>query len=204
MDAASESSPTLLSRVRDPADAAAWKEFDERYGELIVRYGRGRGLQHADAEDNRQVVMAKLSRSLGAFQYSPERGRFRSYLGRVVQNEVIRLVQRQSLPVSRVDPDDGMAAAGDGCGSAPHALEVLWEREWRHHHLRLATRHVREAFEPRSVAMFERLLAGAAVSASAEEFQTTPQAVHKVKQRIRDRMQAILARQIRDEESPIG
>ncbi len=70
----STTSPTLLSRVRNPADKVAWREFDARYGEMIVRYGRRRGLQHADAEDIRQIVMVRLSKALLAFNYSPRRG----------------------------------------------------------------------------------------------------------------------------------
>ncbi len=43
--------PSLLERVRDPANDAAWAEFDRSYGELILRYCHRCGLQHSDAED---------------------------------------------------------------------------------------------------------------------------------------------------------
>jgi hypothetical protein len=32
---------SLLDRVRDPADQAAWRAFDIRYGELILTYCAG-------------------------------------------------------------------------------------------------------------------------------------------------------------------
>src|SRR5262249_5091882 len=82
--------PSLLDRRRDPADAAGWGEFDRMYGELIVRYCRGRGLQLADAEDVRQIVLWNLSKAMPGFRYSRERGRFRDYLGRAVRNAIWR------------------------------------------------------------------------------------------------------------------
>ena len=49
---ARESTPTrasLLSRVRDPENDAAWREFEATYRDLIIRYCRARALQVADA-----------------------------------------------------------------------------------------------------------------------------------------------------------
>ena len=42
--------PSLLSRVRDLADHAAWREFDAKYRDLILGYCRRRGLQASDAD----------------------------------------------------------------------------------------------------------------------------------------------------------
>jgi hypothetical protein len=42
---------SLLSRVRDHEDTAAWSEFDVRYRDRIIRYALRRGLQAHDAED---------------------------------------------------------------------------------------------------------------------------------------------------------
>ena len=63
---------------------------------------------------------------------------------------------------------------------------------------------VRATFEERSVEIFDRLLAGDTVSAVAEDYQTTTQAVHKVKQRIRDRLKELIAAQVKDEDDLDG
>ena len=149
-------SPTLLSRVRDPADTAAWREFDSRYGELVLRYCRRRGLQYSDAEDVRQMVMLKVSKALRDFKYDPRRGRFRGFLWRIVRNENLRYVTRPNTAPRRVGTHGSPTAEP----VAPRDIDEVWEEEWTHHHLRMAMRRIRETFDPRSVSVFESLLSG--------------------------------------------
>jgi len=189
---------SLLSRLRDSANDAAWEEFEARYGELILRYALARGLQHADAEDVRQVVLISLSKSLRTFQYSPQRGRFRDYLGRVVRNAVARMRARpRAIPIA-LEEDMGTLSGGghEAC------VDEVWEQEWVDHHYRLALKTVRESVEPQTVAVFERLIAGRTTEEAAREFDLSTQAVHKIKQRIRDRMEELIAAQIREEDEP--
>ena len=51
-------------RMRDHQDDEAWREFERRYRDLIVRYCLKRGLQRNDAEDVRQMVLLNLARQL--------------------------------------------------------------------------------------------------------------------------------------------
>ena len=193
---ADTTSPTLLSRVRDPADTAAWREFDSRYGELVLRYCRRWGLQHSDAEDVRQMVMLKVSKALRDFKYDPRRGRFRGFLWRIVRNENLRYVTRPNTAPKRVDTHGSPTAEP----VAPRDMDDVWEEEWTHHHLRMAMRRIRETFDPRSVSVFESLLSGEAVDAVARENRMTTDAVHKVKQRVRDRLKDLIAEQISEED----
>ncbi len=189
---------SLLSRVRDPADSAAWREFDARYRELIVRYGRARGLQPADAEDVRQLVMFQLSKSLRSFEYQPSRGRFRSYLGRAVQNAVSDFFLRPNRDVRPLDSNVMATEPGPDDGS-----DEAWELEWMDHHYRLAMTTIRATFDAKSVDAFDRLLEGEPVETVADKFDMSTQAVHKVKQRIRNRMKELIQRQIREEDESV-
>jgi RNA polymerase sigma factor (sigma-70 family) len=188
--------PSLLSRLRDPEDEKAWREFDARYRELIRRFGKRRGLQVADAEDVAQIVLLALSRSMRNFRLDPARGRFRDYLGRVVKNAIQRQISRPSRQARVLDVSVVDALADPGTDP----LEPAWLDEWRKHHLRLAMRAVREAFKPDSLAVFERLLTGASVAEAAAAFGTTPEAVQKIKQRVGQRLREEIERQVRDEE----
>ena len=99
-----------------------------------------------------------------------------------------------------VDTDETIAPLAAGGQSA----DERWEREWRHHHLRLAMLNVRASYDPRSVEIFECLLAGQTVGQTATAFDVTTDAVHKIKQRIRVRLRELIAAQIREEDEPDG
>lgn len=191
--------PSLLLRLRDPADKKAWWEFGAKYQELILRYCRSRGLQQSDAEDVCQVVMLGLSKALPNFDYSPTRGRFRNYLGRAVRNAILYCRNR---PKDLDQALDSIVLASTPAPDLPPEADEVWEREWVDHHCRLAMTTIRRTFEPRSVEVFDRLLAGDTVKAVAESLGTTPHAVYKIKHRVRDKMKELITVQIRQEDEP--
>ncbi|MGE0479584.1 MAG: RNA polymerase sigma factor [Phycisphaerae bacterium] len=187
--------PSLLQRVRDPNDHAAWADFDRQYRELILRYALARGLQPADAEDVRQIVLMNLTQAMRRFVYNPELGRFRNYLARVVRNAIVRLVERRGPEWAL-----GSSVLATGAVLEDAAADELWEREWVNHHYRCALEALRAAVEPQTLAVFERLISGATAADAAEAFGLTVDAVQKIKQRMRDRLQERIAQQIRQED----
>jgi len=188
--------PSLLSRVRNLDDHVSWREFDERYRDLILGYCRRRGLQQSDAEDVRQIVMLNLARRLRSFHYQPGKGRFRDYLGRSTINAMRRLHQnRQSEERGRV-----AGAVNEEEEDATIELDQEWEREWMLHHYRLAMSSVRETSEPKSVEVFERLLSGESLDHVVADTGLTRDAVHKIKQRMRERLRRAVADQIAEED----
>jgi len=107
---------SLLLRVRDLSDAAAWQDFVECYTPGIFRWCCRFGLQESDAADATQLVLMKLVRELREFEYSPQRGRFRAWLKTVTRNVTLDLVRSwkerarggssefQFDPLSQADP----------------------------------------------------------------------------------------------------
>ena len=76
----SQTSPTLLGRLRQqPSDQAAWEQFVERYGRLILAWCRQTRLQDADIEDITQIVLTQLAAKLRTFAYDPSKS-FRGWL----------------------------------------------------------------------------------------------------------------------------
>ena len=57
--------PSLLVRLRDPRDQAAWTQFITLYGPLVYGYARKQGLQDADAADLSQEVLGTIARAVG-------------------------------------------------------------------------------------------------------------------------------------------
>src|SRR5205807_1606188 len=60
---------SLLARLRDPKDRAAWQQFVELYGSLVYGFVRRRGLQDADAADLTQEVFLAVAQAAGRWQY---------------------------------------------------------------------------------------------------------------------------------------
>ncbi|HEX6885409.1 MAG TPA: sigma-70 family RNA polymerase sigma factor [Planctomycetota bacterium] len=188
--------PSLLARLSEGRDEADWREFESRYRDLVLRFCRRRGLQAADAEDACQLVFMALARALPGFRYDPGRGRFRDYLARVTQNTIhhllacperdLRLLETEVLDSLRRAPED--------------PLDPVFEDEWTQHHFRLAMRSVRTRSRPASLEVFERLLAGETVAGVARASGMSEEAVHKVKQRVGERLRQEIERQVRDEE----
>ncbi|MCG3125658.1 MAG: hypothetical protein CHACPFDD_00483 [Phycisphaerae bacterium] len=185
---------SLLVRVRDPSDEAAWREFSDQYRELLERYCRARGLQAADVDDVCQLAFVNLLRSLRAFEYDPARGRFRHFLGRIVRNAIHTHFSRPGRAHPALDTTI-LAAIPD-----EPEQDASWEQEWMDQHYRRAMRAVRESFDARSVEVFDALLSGSTVEAVAAARGMSDQAVYKIKQRIRDRLSELIAQQVADED----
>src|SRR5437763_14420352 len=79
---------SLLVRLRDPRDEAAWVEFINLYGALVYNYARKRGLQDADAADLGQEVLRAVAGSVGRLEYDPRRGLFRNWLFTLVRRKL--------------------------------------------------------------------------------------------------------------------
>lgn len=59
-----ETRASLIVRLRDAADVAAWDEFVAIYGPLVYRLALRQGLQAADADDVVQQVFAAVAQSV--------------------------------------------------------------------------------------------------------------------------------------------
>jgi len=87
---------SLLVRLRDPADAEAWRTFIDVYAPAIFAFARRNGLQAADAADLTQDVCRNVSNALRNAKFDPDRGRFRGWLFTVVRNQLKMFRRSQS------------------------------------------------------------------------------------------------------------
>jgi RNA polymerase sigma factor (sigma-70 family) len=98
-----ETRETLLARLSSPQSEEGWREFAAVYRPLVYRVAKAKGLQHADAEDLTQDVLALVERSLD--QFDPTIGGFRSWLYQITRNLVVNHLTRRRGPLGSGDSD---------------------------------------------------------------------------------------------------
>jgi RNA polymerase sigma-70 factor, ECF subfamily len=137
---------SLLIRVRSGEDQSAWSEFVEIYGPVIFGYCRLRKLQDSDGADVTQNVLLRLSKSMANFEYRPELGRFRDWLGKVVYRELLRHWHREKKQeqAQMVDYEAQTLSADSDWGDY-FQTEVL----------RASFEKIRSEFEPETIEIFQ-------------------------------------------------
>jgi RNA polymerase sigma-70 factor (ECF subfamily) len=179
--------PSLLVRVRDPRDEQSWKLFVELYTPPVLRYCRLRGLQDADAADVAQEVMAQVARSLHGFRYSPERGRFRDWLGTVARRKVNRFLTKRSRNTCGIGGEE-TADAIDHVTAGQADAE--WTAEFNAQILRAALDRVRPLVGAKSWQAFAHVwLENHSAAETAAALDMTLQAVYVAKSRVLKRLE---------------
>jgi RNA polymerase sigma-70 factor (ECF subfamily) len=79
---------SLLERLRTRSDHEAWSGFVQVYGPFIYAWFRSFHVQHHDACDLSQEVLATVAREMPHFRYDPSRGSFRSWLRAIMSNRL--------------------------------------------------------------------------------------------------------------------
>lgn len=90
-----ETVDSLIVRVRDPSNRAAWDQFERLYRPVIFRIARAKGLQHADALDLVQQVLLSVALAIERFEKQDDEVRFRHWLSRITRNAILKALSRQ-------------------------------------------------------------------------------------------------------------
>jgi len=115
---------SLILRLPDTEDVAAWDEFAAIYEPLIYRLARAKGLQHADAQEVVQEVLLAVSRAVERWKPGEEFGRFRDWLFQISRNLVINQLTRRKH--RSIGSGDSKVAALLNGQCAPGPDESQW------------------------------------------------------------------------------
>ena len=91
-----ETRPSLLLLLGTDQNQSAWRQFADLYSPVIYRYCRRKGLQEADALEVLQDVLLQVHQYIAAFDYDPDRGRFRGWLQSVTHSRLCRYWKRHA------------------------------------------------------------------------------------------------------------
>lgn len=184
----SNTSASLLDRLRRRPDDASWRRLIDLYTPLIRNWLRRHAMQDQDCDDLVQEVLSVVVRRLPQFEHSGRPGAFRTWL-RNITGYCMRDFWRgqryrptatgdsnfQQLLAQMEDPDSG--------------LSQLWNKEHDLHVTRRLLEMLQSQFEPRTWTAFRRVaLEGASPDAVAAELGVTVNAVFIAKSRVLARL----------------
>jgi RNA polymerase sigma-70 factor (ECF subfamily) len=182
---------TLIERLRDLSDQAAWSQFVQVYSPLVFRYARRRGLQDADAADVTQDVLRTVARRMGAFEYDRSRGTFRGWLLAVARSRIADLVESRRRA--------GAASGGDTAQWLLESLpesdeESYWEREHRQCLFDWACSRARGDFQEATWnAFWQTSVEGRAPQEAAQSLGMSVGAVYIARSRVLARLKELIA-----------
>ena len=179
---------TLLDRVRDPEDAAAWEQFFALYAPLLERWAKALGLRGADAEEIRDQCLAAVFQRMAEFQYERTRGSFKAWLHRIARDKVTDWLRKPHE--ARAETAHALAIPDQG-----DEPDVVWEREWRAEHVRFALDEVRRELDAGERELLRLVLTEDLPAAEiAERTGLNVNQVYKARARFLERVRAALAR----------
>lgn len=196
---------TLIAKIKNLAagdDSAAWVRFWDTYRGAIRQFAVYKGGEE-NADDILMQVLGKLVEVLRSGQYTPEKGKFHSYLATMIVNEV-RMSHRRELARAadrRVSLDaTGSDSGGDETDSIAETLAAPEESpdriddDWRRAVLQSAVDHVLEhtALSKRDRDVYRAYaLEGEDIGEVAKRFGISRNYVSQIKVRIDKRIVAV-------------
>jgi RNA polymerase sigma-70 factor (ECF subfamily) len=179
---------SLVLRLRNPDDNAAWAEFVEVYEPLVYRLARNKGLQDSDAQDLCQEVFRAVAGAVARWDPDPAKGRFRAWLFRIARNLLLKFLAAQ-----RRQPK------GSGSTSVQELLEAQpaddpeaaaeFAAEFRRRAFRWAADQVQGEFTASTWQAFWRTgVENQPVATVAQDLGLTPGAVYIARSRVLARL----------------
>src|SRR5262245_9811176 len=125
-------SASLLERLRQPNEQAAWERFVNLYTPLLCHWARRLGLKDPDVADLVQDVFAILVDKMAEFRYDDKK-RFRGWLWTVTVNKARERQRRQQRDPVQASREETFADA-----SVPDTMSAVEEAEYRQYLVRRA------------------------------------------------------------------
>ncbi|GAB5407378.1 MAG: sigma-70 family RNA polymerase sigma factor [Aureliella sp.] len=186
-----ETRASLILRLRDAEDVAAWDEFIEIYSPVIFRAAMSRGLQNADAENVVQEVLLAVARSVSPWLERTDRGSFRAWLLRIARNSAFDLIKNRatrSLGIDGENADQALAGL-----QADSDLSSVLELEYQREVFQWAADQVRDSVAHHTwQAFWLTRVDGRSVDDAADELSLRPGNIYFARSRVMARIKELV------------
>jgi RNA polymerase sigma-70 factor (ECF subfamily) len=184
----SETSFSLLERLRSRPDGDAWRRLVDVYTPLLRAWMARHALQASDADDLVQEVLTVVVRELSQFQHNRRAGAFRRWLRTILVNRLRDFWRaRQHRPVAAGGSD--LLRQLEELAEPDSALSRVWDEEHDRHVVRRLLELVEPEVTPTTWQAFRRVaLEGQDEETVAAELGLSVNAVFIAKSRVLARL----------------
>ena len=182
---------SLILRLQDADDVAAWDEFAAIYTPVIFRVAISRGFQAADADNLVQEVLLAVAGSITKWLAREKRGSFRAWLLRIALNESVDIMTRRA---TRPLGQDGEYADQVLANlPAPNLLSEELDLEYSRAVFKWAAARVRESIAEQTWEAFRlSSVEGLPVEQVARKLGTRPGNVYCARSRVMARIRELV------------
>ncbi len=182
-----ETRPSLLLRAQI-GETDAWKDLTDLYRPLILGWLNRQGVPSHDVEDLTQEVLLRVVKHLPSFQYSGQRGAFRSWLRTIVCSRTADYWRGIDTKTRASGGSGAIAALGEIVDPAS-TLNRQWDEDHDRYVLNCLLLLIEDEFEPLTLQAFRRLaLDGVSGADAAQELGLSVAAVYTAKSRVLHRI----------------
>ena len=143
----SETSHSLLDRLRSRPDGEAWQRLVGLYTPLLRGWLRRHGVQESDADDLVQEVLVVVVRDLPHFEHSRRPGAFRSWLRTTLAHRLRDFWRGRGYRPEATGGSDFLKQLAE-LEDPDSGLSRLWDQEHDRHVVRRLLEAIRPEFRP--------------------------------------------------------
>ncbi len=182
---------SLILRIQDAEDMAAWDEFATIYGPVVFNFAMSRGFQAADAENLVQEVFLAVANSISNWLERDDRGSFRAWLLRIARNAAVDMITQKATRSLGRDGSEAQVHLVNfpEPSELSSALDLAYERmvfQWASERVRASVaEHTWQAFWLTSI---EEL----SVEAAAARLKTRPGNIYFARSRVLARIKELV------------
>lgn len=183
---------TVLQRLSDFDDRAAWRRFSERFHPPLQAFARKNGLDESECEDVAQESLMAFAEAYRRGEYDRQQGRLSSWLFGIAWRRIDHAQRKNDRRGDHVRLQATETALWMQL-EAPPDVSPEWQAVWERSMLEHALRQVRKEFEPETFRVFEMIvLEHKAVEEGERALGLSRNAIYIAKHRVSKRMRELL------------
>ncbi len=185
---------TLLAKLKQTDNDAAWLEFENIYGGFILSLILRMGIRKDDAVDISQAVLTKVWRKIDDFEYNENKGKFHNWLAAMIRNTVKDFLRAKKNFITN---RDSVEYQNDYQGIEQRVLpdiENLARKEWVLHITNLAWENIKDGISPTQQEVFKLVSKETPIREIAEKIGITEAFVRVCKARTFKKMRNEITR----------